>query len=112
MNKSLNMIRLSYLSTTVLALFLSSQIESSAQSRIEKIASDQFCITINSSDNEGISMLQLTDLHLGGKDKWKDDSTTFRRIKRLVEMYNPDLLALTGDVFAGKEMDAGVHQSD
>ena len=100
------MSRLTYLWITLLALFLSSQIESSAQSRIEKIASDQINITINKSDTEGIGILQVTDLHLGGKGKWKDDINTFRRINRLVEMYDPDLLALTGDVFAGKEMAA------
>jgi 3',5'-cyclic AMP phosphodiesterase CpdA len=105
-NKSLNMSRTGYLWLVVWVLLLSSQIESPAQSHIEKIASDQISITIDSFTNESISILQLTDLHLGGKGKWKDDINTFRRINRLVEMYDPDLLALTGDVFAGKEMSA------
>ncbi len=100
------MSRISYIWLAVTALFLTLQPELAAQSSIEKIASDRINIIIDSSDNEGISILQLTDLHLGGKGKWKDDSTTFRRIKRLVEMYNPDLLALTGDVFSGKKMAA------
>ena len=95
-----------YMTITIFVFLLGSQIESSAQSRIEKIASDQINIIIDSCENEGISILQLTDLHLGGKGKWHDDINTFRRINRLVEMYDPDLLALTGDVFAGKEMAA------
>ena len=49
------MSRLTYLWITLLALFLSSQVESSAQSRIEKIAGNQTNITINISDTEGDS---------------------------------------------------------
>lgn len=103
-NKLLDMSRINYLWLTVLALLLAFQLEASAQSTIEKTASDQINIIIDSSDSEGISILQLTDLHLGGQGKWKDDINTFRRIIRLVEMHDPDLLALTGDVFAGKAM--------
>ena len=98
------MSRINYLWLALLALFLTFQVEASAQSSIEKTASDQINIIIDSSDSEGIRMLQLTDLHLGGQGKWKDDINTFRRINRLVEMYDPDLLALTGDVFAGKAL--------
>ncbi|MEN8226738.1 MAG: metallophosphoesterase [Bacteroidota bacterium] len=106
------MSRLTYILITLFVIFLSSKIESSAQSwidspcEIQKIADDHINITINKSDNEGITVLQVTDLHLGDKGKWRDDINTFRRINRLVEMYNPDLLALTGDVFAGKDMAA------
>jgi len=103
-NKSLNMKRIAYLRLALIALFLSFQVEFYAQSRIEKIASDRIYITIDNVSDESISILQLTDLHLGSKGKWKDDINTFRRINRLVEMYDPDLLALTGDVFAGKKM--------
>lgn len=103
-NKALNMSRTGYLWLALAAVFLTFQLESTAQSSIEKIASDQISIIIDSSDSEGITMLQLTDLHLGGPGKWKDDINTFRRINRLVQMYDPDLLALTGDVFAGKAM--------
>jgi len=98
--------RLINLSITVLGILLFSQIESSAQSHIQKIADDQINITLEKTDIEWISILQVTDLHLGGKGKWNDDINTFRRINRLVEMYNPDLLALTGDVFSGKDMAA------
>ncbi len=97
---------LTYISITVLGILLFSQLESSAQSHIQKIADDQINIIIERSDIEGISILQVTDLHLGGKGKWKDDINTFRRINCLVEMYKPDLLALTGDVFSGGEMAA------
>jgi len=98
------MSRISYIWLAAIALLLSFQVEASAQSTIEKTASDQISILIDSFNNESISLLQLTDLHLGGKGKWKDDINTFRRINRLVEMHDPDLLALTGDVFAGKAM--------
>lgn len=100
------MSRIYYLWLALLALFLAFQVEASAQNSIEKTASDQINIIIDRAESDGISMLQLTDLHLGGPGKWKDDINTFRRINRLVEMYDPDLLALTGDVFAGKEMSA------
>ncbi len=100
------MSRLTYIPITLFVIFLLSQTESSAQSQIQKVADDHIIITINKTDTEGISILQVTDLHLGGRGKWKDDINTFRRINRLVEMHHPDLLALTGDVFAGKEMAA------
>ena len=100
------MSRTTSISIAVFVIFLFSQAESSAQSRIQKVNDDQIDITIYNVDYEGVSILQVTDLHLGGKGKWHDDINTFRRINRLVEMYDPDLLALTGDVFGGKEMAA------
>ena len=95
-----------YITILILGIFILSQKESSAQTHILKIADDQINIIITRTDIEGISILQFTDLHLGGKGKWKDDINTFRRINRLVEMYNPDLIALTGDVLSGREMTA------
>lgn len=98
--------RTTYITILILGIFILSQKESSAQTHILKIADDQINIIITRTDIEGISILQFTDLHLGGKGKWKDDINTFRRINRLVEMYNPDLIALTGDVLSGREMTA------
>lgn len=98
--------RITYITITLLGILLFSQPESSAQTLIHKISEDQINITIEKSDTGGINILQFTDLHLGGKGKWKDDINTFRRINRLVEMYNPDLIALTGDVLSGREMTA------
>ena len=49
---------LTYLLITVPGILLFSQIESSAQSHIQKIADDQINITIERSDIEGISILQ------------------------------------------------------
>lgn len=68
---------------------------------IQKFSDDSFEITISQTDS--IKVLQVTDLHLGKEGFWKQDLSTFRRIERLVEMYDPQLLAVTGDLFTGEK---------
>ncbi len=72
-----------------------------AQATISKISDDLFEVQINDSVNEEIRILQVTDLHLGKNGFWKQDLTSFKRIKRLVEMHDPHLIAVTGDLFTG-----------
>jgi 3',5'-cyclic AMP phosphodiesterase CpdA len=50
-----------------------------------------------------VRVLQVTDLHLGKLGFWKQDLTTFKRIKRLVKMYQPHLIAITGDLLTGEK---------
>ncbi len=75
----------------------------SAQSLIRRIESDQFEIVIEESDSHSILILQVTDLHLGSRGHWKDDLNTFHRIKRLVNMYDPHFIFITGDLFTGEK---------
>jgi 3',5'-cyclic AMP phosphodiesterase CpdA len=72
-----------------------------AQTSIEKKSDDTFEITV--SETESIKMLQVTDIHLGKVGFWKQDLSTFRRIERLVEMHDPHILAVTGDLFTGEK---------
>ena len=72
-----------------------------SQPLITRIANDRFEVTVNESTE--IRMLQVTDLHLGKVGFWKHDLATLRRIKRLVEMTNPHILAVTGDLFTGEK---------
>lgn len=66
---------------------------------------DHFQIRINKPSSSPITILQVTDLHLGSTDegKWKKDIITFRRIKQLVDTYNPDMIAITGDLLTGEK---------
>jgi len=38
---------------------------------------------------------------MGSKGYWQDDLRTYNRIKRLVKMYDPHLIFVTGDLFTG-----------
>jgi len=71
--------------------------------RIHKTADDHFEVILNRSFVTPVTALQVTDLHLGKKDFWKQDLTTFKRIRRLVEMYNPDIILVTGDLLTGEK---------
>lgn len=75
------------------------------QASIETIANDRFKIVIEAKENSSTTLLQLTDLHLGGTsdDKWKKDLITFHRIQILVDTYNPTMIAITGDLFTGEK---------
>ena len=74
-----------------------------AQSLIRRLESDQFEIVLEESKSDSIKILQVTDLHLGSRGHWQDDLNTFRRIKRLVKMYDPQLIFITGDLFTGEK---------
>jgi len=75
-----------------------------AQTMISKISDDLFELQINDPTSKAIRILQVTDLHLGKDGFWKQDLTSFKRIKRLVEMHDPDLIAVTGDLFTGEKL--------
>jgi 3',5'-cyclic AMP phosphodiesterase CpdA len=70
---------------------------------IRREAEDRFQVILNRSSDRPITLLQVTDLHLGKKDFWRQDLTTFKRIRRLVEMHNPDLIVVTGDLLTGEK---------
>ncbi len=72
-----------------------------SQRVFNRLADDHFEIVVQSREHVPVKILQVTDLHLGTPGKWNDDLVTFRRIKRLVEMYDPDIIAVTGDLFTG-----------
>ena len=74
-----------------------------AQSSIRWLDGDHFEIVVNKVDSDSIRILQVTDLHLGSKGHWKDDLNTLHRIRRLVEMYDPHFLFVTGDLFTGEK---------
>lgn len=67
----------------------------------DRLADDHFEIVVQDNDRSPVKILQVTDLHLGTPGKWKDDLMTFKRIEKLVEMYDPDIIAVTGDLFTG-----------
>ena len=69
-----------------------------AGKNVQQLADDHFQVQL-ADTVQTVRILQITDTHLGKDGFWKQDLTTFRRISRLVEMYNPHLLALTGDIF-------------
>ncbi|WP_339706423.1 metallophosphoesterase [uncultured Kriegella sp.] len=75
------------------------------QRTIHKVDSDQYRIDISKEDGSPVTILQVTDLHLGSTDegKWKRDLETCRRIKKLVETHDPDMIAITGDLFDGNK---------
>ena len=64
--------------------------------------SDYFEIVLDKY-SQPIQILQVTDLHIGSQGFWKQDLITFKRIKRLVEMHDPDIIAITGDLFTGEK---------
>jgi len=74
-----------------------------AQSSIRKIESDHFEVTLRNLKKDSIDILQVTDLHLGSTGHWKDDLNTLHRIKRLVKMYQPNFIFITGDLFTGEK---------
>lgn len=73
------------------------------RSKIRQIRPDLFHIYLQTTQNNGIRILQVTDQHLGKKGFWHDDLLTFRRMKRLVEMYEPHLIAVIGDLLTGEK---------
>ena len=70
---------------------------------IRREADDHFQVVLNRASDSPITLLQVTDLHLGKMDFWRQDLTTCRRIRRLVEMHNPDLIVVTGDLLTGEK---------
>ncbi len=74
-----------------------------AQPIIQKLQDDHFKITLQNLDSDSIRILQVTDLHMGSRGYWRDDLRTYQRIKRLVRMYNPHLIFVTGDLFTGEK---------
>lgn len=90
---------------SLLFLFIVSFSSAFSQSKIKRLSNDRFEIEIDRKEDSPISILQVTDLHIGSTDegKWKKDMITFRRIKKLVETHNPDMIAITGDLFTGEK---------
>jgi len=70
---------------------------------IRREADDHFQVVLNHASDSPITLLQVTDLHPGKMDFWRQDLTTFKRIRRLVEMHNPDLIVVTGDLLTGEK---------
>ncbi|PWJ58993.1 3',5'-cyclic AMP phosphodiesterase CpdA [Dyadobacter jejuensis] len=81
------------------------QIPCFSQSTIKSVDTDHFEIEISQNNPQGITILQVTDMHIGGtgEGKWKKDLITYKRIRKLIETYNPDLLAVTGDLLTGEK---------
>ena len=71
--------------------------------KIRRTSSDQFQICLAESRERSIRILQLTDQHMGKKGFWREDLSALRRMKRLVEMYEPHLIAITGDLLTGEK---------
>jgi 3',5'-cyclic AMP phosphodiesterase CpdA len=93
-----------YLATSLLSgLLCLGPVCGMGETRIRKTADDHFEVMLNRSSAAPVTALQVTDLHLGKKDFWKQDLTTFKRIRRLVEMHNPDLIFVTGDLLTGEK---------
>ncbi len=74
-----------------------------AQPVIQRLEDDHFKITVQNLDTDSIRILQVTDLHLGSRGHWRDDLRTYNRIKRLVKMYDPNFIFITGDLFTGEK---------
>jgi len=72
-------------------------------SKIQRSADDRYQLQLSKSRDEQIIILQVTDQHLGKKGFWRQDLETCRRTRRLVERYNPDLIAVTGDLLTGEK---------
>ena len=94
--KAIKIITISVISILLFSLL---PIKIKAQSSIMKLTDDHFEIVLEESVTDSIRILQVTDLHLGHSERWRDDLNTFNRIKKLVEIYNPDLIFVTGDLF-------------
>lgn len=75
------------------------------QRNVNQLSTDRFEIELTKNKDAPITILQVTDLHLGSTDegKWRKDLITFQRIKKLVEMHDPDMIAITGDLFTGEK---------
>ena len=73
------------------------------ETEIRKVATDHFEVILNGHSCGPIRVLQVTDLHLGKMDFWKPDLATFKRIRRLVETQNPDLIVVTGGLRTGEK---------
>lgn len=71
--------------------------------KIHQIRSDHYQIYLEDTGENGIRILQLTDQHMGKMGFWREDLSTLRRAKRLVEMHNPQIIALTGDLLTGEK---------
>jgi len=100
--KSTGIIRFGGIMIAIL-VFLSAPADLMAQASIKKITGDHFEVIIKNRQNDSIKILQVTDLHLGSTGHWKDDLNTFTRIERLVKMYEPDFIFITGDLFTGEK---------
>lgn len=74
-----------------------------AQIKINRLSDSHFQITVQNINSDSIRILQVTDLHLGSRGHWRDDLRTFNRIKKLAEMYNPQFIFVTGDLFTGEK---------
>jgi 3',5'-cyclic AMP phosphodiesterase CpdA len=83
-------------------LFLFCSLASFGQTIIQP-KNDYFEITLDKQDNDPVRVLQVTDLHIGSTGFWKQDLISIKRIKRLVEMHDPDIIAITGDLFTGEK---------
>ena len=87
----------------VALLLVLSSISSVLSQTITQPKSDYFEIILDQKENQPIRVLQVTDLHIGSQGFWKQDLISFERIKRLVEMHDPDIIAITGDLFTGEK---------
>ena len=93
-----------FLAFALLPLLLIPSAASGAEgAEIRREADDHFQVILNRASDRPITLLQVTDLHLGKKDFWRQDLTTCKRIRRLVEMHNPDLIVVTGDLLTGEK---------
>jgi len=100
-NQKLNKIFFITLCSIILLSFSSGEIE--AQASIRWLDGDHYEIVLENLISDSIKILQVTDLHLGSSGHWRDDLNTLHRIKRLVEMYKPNLIFITGDLFTGEK---------
>ena len=96
-------IKLLLLFVTSILIFLLSTTDLRAQTSIRKIESDHIEVTLKNLKKDSIRILQVTDLHVGSTGHWEDDLNTFNRIRRLVKMYDPELIFITGDLFTGEK---------
>lgn len=69
---------------------------------IQQSSSEHYEITLNTKTNS-LTCLQVTDLHIGNKGSWKKDFQAFRRIKKWVDLHDPDFIIITGDLFTGQK---------
>jgi predicted MPP superfamily phosphohydrolase len=76
-----------------------------SKSPIAKLAPDHFRVHLSKQSQDSIVILQVTDLHLGNPNDHRGNFQTLRRIKKFVDQYNPDIIAVTGDLFTGKKVD-------
>ena len=91
-----------YIIYIIIGLLLFSSLNN-AQPLVRQLESDYFEVTLDHSNLDSIKILQVTDMHLGSRGHWKDDLNTFNRIEKLVEMYNPHFIFVTGDLFTGEK---------